>query len=185
VCTLHTAQRFFAFSIPTVVSSVFHVFSVSFCTKYGMLLKYHFERTPPMKAANILVIDGQGGGIGRQIVEGIKERLPDAVITAVGTNVIATNAMMKAGADRASTGENAIIVNARTADFIVGPLGIVIADSLIGEISPAMAAAVGASSAVRLLIPMNMCNSIIVGFSPQPVKELISQAVNEILKICS
>lgn len=138
-----------------------------------------------MKAANILVIDGQGGGIGRQIVEGIKERLPDAVITAVGTNVIATNAMMKAGADRASTGENAIIVNARTADFIVGPLGIVIADSLIGEISPAMAAAVGASSAVRLLIPMNMCNSIIVGFSPQPVKELISQAVNEILKICS
>jgi len=138
-----------------------------------------------MKSKNILVIDGQGGGIGRQIIEGIRTRMPDADITAVGTNSIATSVMMKAGASRAGTGENAVLVNCRAADIIVGPLGIVIADSMMGEISPAMAAAIGQSPATRLLIPMNMCHNIIVGSISIPMKELVGQAIDELYELCA
>ena len=92
---------------------------------------------------NILVIDAQGGGIGKQVVAAIKQNMPEMEITAVGTNSAATTAMLKAGADHAATGENAVIVGCRRADVIVGPVGIVIADSLYGEITPAMALAVG------------------------------------------
>ncbi len=135
-----------------------------------------------MKKLSILVIDGQGGRIGKQLIEGIRASLPEAELLAVGTNSVATSAMMKAGADRGATGENATIVNCRSADIIVGPLGVVVADSMMGEISPAMAAAVGQSSAKKLFIPINMCRSIVVGASGIPIKELIQEAIEEIKK---
>lgn len=99
---------------------------------------------------NILVIDGQGGMLGKQIVEAIRKILPDDEITAVGTNISATGSMLKAGANNGATGENAVIVCARTADIIVGPVGIAIADSLLGEITPAMAQAVGQLSLIHI-----------------------------------
>jgi len=136
-----------------------------------------------MSSKNILVVDGQGGGIGRQIIEGIRLRMPDADVTAVGTNSIATSVMMKAGANRAGTGENAVLVNCRTADIIIGPLGIVIADSMMGEISPAMAAAIGQSAATRLLLPMNMCHNVIVGTANVPIKTLVTQTIDELCKL--
>lgn len=113
----------------------------------------------------ILVIDAQGGGIGKQIIAGLKARKVPAWITAVGTNTLATTAMLRAGADAAATGENAVIVGCRRADLIIGPIGIVIVDSLFGEITPAMAAAVGRSDARRLLIPVNKCDNIIAGLA--------------------
>ena len=137
-----------------------------------------------MKPITILVIDGQGGRIGKQLIEGIRSRLPEADIAAVGTNSVAASTMMKAGANRAGTGENAVIVNCRTADLIVGPLGIVIADSMMGEISPAMATAVGQSPATRLLIPMNLCKNTIVGAASQSVKDLVALAVDEVEAFC-
>ena len=93
----------------------------------------------------ILVIDGQGGGLGRQLVAAVKKAVPQAVVTAIGTNSAATSAMLKAGADRAATGENAVVVGCRRADVILGPIGIVMADALLGEITPAMAQAVAQS----------------------------------------
>lgn len=112
----------------------------------------------------ILVIDAQGGGIGKQVITGIKaNKNIEAEILAVGTNSMATSAMLKAGADIAATGENSVIVGCRTADIIVGPIGIVIADSLYGEITPDMSKAVGQSSAKRVLIPINKCDNMIAG----------------------
>ena len=102
----------------------------------------------------ILVIDGQGGGLGRQLVAAVKKAVPQAVVTAIGTNSAATSAMMKAGADRAATGENAVVVGCRRADVILGPIGIVMADALLGEITPAMAQAVAQSDARRILTAM-------------------------------
>ena len=128
----------------------------------------------------ILVIDAQGGGIGRQVVAAIKAARPDDVITAVGSNSLATSAMLKAGADQAATGENAIVVGCRTADVIVGPVGIVIADSLLGEITPAMAVAIGQSKAKRVLIPINHCDNMIVGVADLSVSRLIQNVVETI-----
>ncbi|HWQ58680.1 MAG TPA: DUF3842 family protein [Clostridia bacterium] len=133
----------------------------------------------------VLVIDGQGGRIGKLLIEGIKAGVPNAEVIAVGTNSIATTAMLKAGADRGATGENAVAVNCRTADIVAGPLGIVIADSLMGEISPAAAAAVGSCGAVKLLIPINLCNNIVVGAAERPIKELIALAVERIAAACA
>jgi len=127
---------------------------------------------------NILIIDAQGGGIGRQLVSAIKRNSPEAIITAVGTNSAATAAMLKAGADNAATGENAVIVGCRNADVIIGPIGIVIADSLLGEITPAMSAAVGQSHAKRILIPVNLCDNIVVGVSDLSVGKLIQGALD-------
>ena len=128
----------------------------------------------------ILVIDSQGGGMGRQLVGTIKGQLPKAFVTAVGTNSTATAAMLKAGADAAATGENAVIVGCRKADVIVGPIGIVIADALYGEVTPAMAVAVGQSRARRVLIPVNHCDNIIAGVAEQPMGSLIESAVKYI-----
>ena len=112
----------------------------------------------------ILVIDGQGGRLGRNLVESIRKACPSAVIMAVGTNSIATENMMNAHcADHLATGENAVIVACRTAGIIAGPLGIATADALMGEISPAMANAVASSPAYRVLIPMNLCNTYVAG----------------------
>ena len=126
---------------------------------------------------NITIIDGHGGMLGAQLVKEISARIKDASITAVGTNATATSAMLKAGAQKAATGENPVIVACRKADVIIGPVGIVIADSLWGEITPKMALAVGQADAVRILIPMNKCDNLIAGFGDLKVNLLIEDAM--------
>ena len=135
-------------------------------------------------AAKVLVIDGQGGGLGRQLVSALAAACPEAELTAVGTNSLAANAMLKAGASRAATGENAVVVNCRRADVIVGPIGIVIADALLGEITPAMAAAVCQSSARRVLVPINHCENYVVGVPEQPVSQLVAAAAQKVKELC-
>ena len=125
----------------------------------------------------ILIIDGQGGGIGRQLVEALK-RAGENDIACVGTNAIATTAMLRAGATRAATGENAALVACREAEVIAGPVGIVIADALLGEITPAMAAAIGQSRAKRVLIPINHCDNLIAGVPDLSVSHLIQSAID-------
>ncbi|MCD7807553.1 MAG: DUF3842 family protein [Lachnospiraceae bacterium] len=132
---------------------------------------------------NILIVDAQGGGIGRQLVTALRQNIPEGVITAVGTNSAATAAMLKAGANNAATGENAVVVNSRRADVIIGPIGIVIADSMYGEITPKMAAAVGQSSAKKILIPINHCDNIVVGVSEFNISRLLQEVVEEVRKI--
>lgn len=136
-------------------------------------------------AAKVLVIDGQGGGLGRQLVSALVAACPEAELTAVGTNSLAANAMLKAGASRAATGENAVVVNCRRADVIVGPIGIVIADALLGEITPAMAAAVCQSGARRVLVPINHCENYVVGVPDQPVSQLVAAAAQKVQELCS
>ena len=136
-------------------------------------------------AAKVLVIDGQGGGLGRQLVSALAAACPEAELTAVGTNSLAANAMLKAGASRAATGENAVVVNCRRADVIVGPIGIVIADALLGEITPAMAAAVCQSGARRVLVPINHCENYVVGVPDQPVSQLVAAAAQKVQELCS
>ena len=131
----------------------------------------------------VLVIDGQGGGVGRQLAVQIKQAFPDVELMAVGTNTIATSAMMKGGADTAATGENAVLVGARKADVIVGPLGIIVTDSLGGEITPAMANAVAQSDAKRILLPFRNCDNVIVGVSDFSLGNLIQHAIEELRKI--
>lgn len=136
-------------------------------------------------AGKVLVIDGQGGGLGRQLVAAIGAACPEVELTAVGTNSLAANAMLKAGAPRAATGENAVVVNCRHADVIVGPIGIVIADALLGEITPAMAAAVCQSRAKRVLVPINHCENYVVGVPDQPVSQLVAAAAQKVKELCS
>lgn len=128
----------------------------------------------------ILVIDGQGGQLGSQIIKELLAKLSCIQITAVGTNAAATASMMKAGATKAATGENPVIVACRKADIIIGPVGIVIADSLLGEVTPAMAAAVGQASAARILIPMNKCENMVAGVSNLSTTVLIQDAVSKV-----
>ncbi|MBQ7992719.1 MAG: DUF3842 family protein [Solobacterium sp.] len=130
----------------------------------------------------ILVIDAQGGGIGRQLVSEIKSRKADLTVHAVGTNASATQAMLKAGADLCATGENAVIIGCRKADVIIGPIGIAIADSMLGEVTPAMALAVGQADADRILIPFQHCGSKIIGVSESNTGRLISEAVNTLFE---
>ena len=133
---------------------------------------------------NILVIDAQGGGIGKQLIRTLKKQnYPDITIMAAGTNSIATSNMLKAGADIAVTGENPIVVCSRNADVIIGPIGIVIADALYGEITPAMAAAVAQSKAKRLLLPINRCDNIVIGVDDLSVSHLIDLTLEELSKI--
>ena len=126
----------------------------------------------------IAVIDGQGGRIGQMIVSAIKKEGISCNIRAIGTNSTATAAMMKAGADEGATGENPVIVACRQADVIIGPVGLLVADGLLGEITPAMAVAVGQSEAKKLLLPLNMCNNIVVGTQSLPVSALIAETVS-------
>ena len=131
----------------------------------------------------VLIIDGQGGGLGRQLVAAVKEYDRSIEVLAVGTNSAATNAMLKAGADQAATGENSVAVASKKADVIMGPVGIVIADSMLGEITPRMAVAVGQSSAKRILIPVNLCDNIVVGVSDASMGRNVQSSV-EALKKC-
>ena len=128
----------------------------------------------------IAVVDGQGGKLGRQLVEKISASVKNPEILAIGTNSAASTAMLKGGADAAATGENALIVACRKADIIVGPVGIAIADALMGEITPAMAAAVGSSEAVRVLLPFNKCDTYIAGVGNISLSEIINDAVAKI-----
>ena len=127
----------------------------------------------------ILVIDGQGGRLGQKLVESLRKSFPDAELLAVGTNTVATEAMLKAGADRAATGENAVVVSSRSADIIAGPLGIALADALMGEITPVMANAVASARAYRVLIPMNLCDTYVAGVEGSSTA-IISDAVEHI-----
>ena len=131
----------------------------------------------------ILVIDGQGGKMGRTIVEQLKNSLPDYKITALGTNSIATSAMLKAGADFGATGEDPVIYNSSDADIIIGSMGIIVANSYMGEITPAMASAISESHAVKILIPVNRCNIIVAGIEEMPFNEYTSLAVQQVKKI--
>ena len=129
----------------------------------------------------VVVIDGQSGRMGQLFIERAKSASLPCQIMAVGTNAIATSAMLKAGADNGATGENPVLVACRTADIIVGPIGILAADSLMGEISPAMAVAVGQSPARKLLLPVNQCNNIVAGIPNLSLGKLMDEAV-ELLK---
>ena len=131
---------------------------------------------------NILVMEAQGGGIGKQVVTAVRTRFPDVTITAVGTNAAATTAMLRAGADEGATGENAAVVCCRRADVIIGPVGIVIADAMLGEVTPRMAVAVGQSAAKRILIPVNHCANFIAGVADMSVGRLVDSVVAELEK---
>lgn len=138
---------------------------------------------------NILVIDGQGGKLGRLLVESLRQS-GTYHITAVGTNAIATSNMLRAEPDEAATGENAVRVCSRRADVICGPIGIVIADAMNGEVTPAIALAVGRADAVRVLIPMNrltshrQCDNRVAGIRDVPLAELVRDAVRQIVDLC-
>lgn len=125
----------------------------------------------------ILIIDGQGGGLGRQLVTAVKEQYPEIEVLAVGTNSAATNAMLRVGADRAATGENSVVVASGQADVIMGPLGMVIADSMLGEITPRMALAVGRSRAKRILVPVSQCDNIVAGTQDISMAQNVQNAV--------
>lgn len=128
----------------------------------------------------ITIIDGQGGKIGKTIIEQLKKMHPEQELYAIGTNALATAAMLKAGADYGATGENPCIVNAKDSDIIIGPIGIVIANALLGEITPEIAVAVGASKAYKILIPMNKCNHYVVGSKDNGLAENIRMVCEKV-----
>lgn len=127
----------------------------------------------------ITVMDGQGGGIGRAIIKRLRDVFGDDMeILALGTNSIATSQMMKAGANRGATGENAIVRTALEADMIIGPLAIIIADAMMGEVTPEMSKAIGSSKALKVLIPLTQERVEIMGLSVEPLPHLIDQAID-------
>lgn len=128
----------------------------------------------------LAIIDGQGGRLGKLLIEAVRKTWPEAYIIAIGTNATATATMLKAGANEGATGENPVVVAARKVDIIVGPLGIVIADSLLGEVTEKMALAVSKSDAARVLIPMNRCDNLVAGVNAQTIGELVEDAISKI-----
>lgn len=130
----------------------------------------------------IVIIDGQGGRMGKSVIEQLNKRCPDLETYAIGTNSIATAAMLKAGATYGATGENPAIINSQDADIIIGPIGIVIANSLLGEITPDMAVAIGASKAYKILIPVNRCSHFVVGCKDSTLTEYINLVCDEVKK---
>ncbi len=131
----------------------------------------------------VVVIDGQSGRMGQLLIERVKAAALPCEILAVGTNAIATAAMRKAGADSCATGENPVVVACRTADIIAGPIGILSADALLGEITPAMALAVGQSRATKLLLPVNQCNHIVVGVENMSLSRLMDAATQQLSQL--
>ena len=129
----------------------------------------------------IVVIDGQGGRMGHAVIEELVSSKLTAKIIAVGTNGTATTTMLEAKADAGATGENAVIVNCRDADYIIGPIGILVADALHGEISPAMSVAIGQSKAKKILLPVSRCNTYIVGTQEIPLGKMVKSIVGLIV----
>ncbi len=130
----------------------------------------------------IVIVDGQGGRLGKLLVEGVKARLPQAQVYALGTNSIATATMLKAGADYGATGENPVIRGVMDADAVLGPVGIVVAHAILGEVTPAMAEAVGGCRAKKFLIPMNSCGVVIAGIKEQTLPIYVAQAVEQMIE---
>lgn len=128
----------------------------------------------------VLVIDAQGGGIGSKVIAEIKKRELNVEIIGVGTNSIAMEAMLKGGANHAATGENSAVYCSTDADYIIGPIGIAIANSMYGEITERMAAAVGSSHAKKFFIPVNSCNNYVVGVTGTNLKKLIEEAIDKL-----
>lgn len=126
----------------------------------------------------VVVIDGQSGRMGQLLIDRMRAAGLSCEILAVGTNALATAAMLKAGADAGATGENPVLVACRTADIIAGPIGILSADSLLGEITPAMAMAIGQSQAKKVLLPVNQCSNIVVGTQSLSLSKLMDEAVD-------
>ena len=133
---------------------------------------------------NIVVIDGQGGRMGCQVIEAIRAAKLPVGVTAIGTNALATAAMLKAGADRGATGENPVVVACREADVIIGPIGILAADALLGEVTEKMAVAVGRSRAVKLLLPVNQCRNIVVGTQQLTMAQIAQEAAAQVRQLC-
>ena len=131
----------------------------------------------------VVVIDGQGGRMGQLITQMIIEEQIGCDLLVIGTNSAATSAMLKAGAKKAATGENPVIVACRDADVIIGPIGILAADSLYGEITPAMATAVGQSGAVKLLLPVSHCNNQVIGVQGLSMNEMAKQTIIRLKEI--
>ncbi|MCL2793057.1 MAG: DUF3842 family protein [Spirochaetaceae bacterium] len=129
----------------------------------------------------ILVIDGMGGGIGKSVIECLRQETEGHSILAIGTNAIATSTMLKAGAEVSATGENAIVYNCSRVDVIIGTIGIVLANSMLGEISPRIAEAVSGSEAIKILIPTSKCSTFIAGVKDQPTGQYIEE-IPRILK---
>ena len=128
----------------------------------------------------IAVVDGMGGGVGKAIVEALARRCPDAEIWVLGTNALATSAMKKAGAHMAATGENAICVSCRRADIVAGSLGIVLAESMMGEITPRIAHEISACNAQKMLIPTNKCHVNLIGVRDRPMGQQIDELTEQI-----
>ena len=129
------------------------------------------------EAPFVAVIDGQGGGMGRGLVEAVKKKWPQLHVRALGTNALATAAMLRSGADDGATGENAVVFNAHRADVLLGPIGVLTPNGLLGEVSPAMAAAIGGSEAVKILLPSQRCIIRLAVGEPQPLQFYLDQAV--------
>ena len=126
----------------------------------------------------VMIMDGQGGGIGSAIIKGIREKIiEDLDIWALGTNSVATSRMMKAGANRGATGENAILYTSPKVDFIIGPLAIIMPNAMMGEVTPGMAEAVSSSEAKKILIPLTQERVEIVGMASEPLPHLVDQVV--------
>jgi len=130
----------------------------------------------------IVIIDGQGGRLGKLLVEAVKGALPQAEVFAFGTNALAAAAMLKAGADHAATGENPVVRGVSDADAVLGPVGIIVAHAILGEVTPAMAEAVGGCRAKKFLIPMSSCGVSVAGVREQPLPAYIAQAVEELVR---
>lgn len=131
----------------------------------------------------ICVIDGQGGGIGSAIVKRLKEEFGERVeIIALGTNSIATAAMMKARANRGATGENAIVRMVSQADYLIGPISIIMANAMMGELTPPMAEAIASSDAHKILLPLSQERVSIVGVTHQPLPHLVEDLISKELK---
>lgn len=134
----------------------------------------------------LVIIDGQSGRMGALIAERVKAAKLPCKVLAVGTNAIATATMMKAGANQGATGENPVMVACRTADVIVGPIGILSADALSGEITPAMAVAIGQSAAKKLLLPVNRhCGHTMVGVRDLTLSQLVEEVVEQLRLLCA
>ena len=133
----------------------------------------------------ILVVDAQGGGLGKQLITCIRKECGEVHILAVGTNTAATAAMLKAGADEAATGENSVLVASRKAEIIIGPVGMVIADAMLGEITPTMARAIASANATRILIPFKTCGNYVAGVSDFSSAGLIEDAMKYLKKLLS